>query len=135
MAQDAAERMRRFRQRAKESRGRTGVEVYVHNDLLSEARTKAKSKGVALREFLTERMEAGLVSEVGNPDSAWVATAFVEVLPGKAWDAVNDELGVTGTGDLVNDLVALIEDGIRHRVESRAKAEAGTKRQRKTKGV
>ncbi len=119
MAKTAAERMKEFRERKKVETGLKYTEVYIREDLLNEAKGRARANGETLRAFLSARMEAGLISQVGNPDPHWIATAFVEALPGDTWNALDDELAISGAGDLVSNLVALIQDGIQHRATNR----------------
>ena len=132
MAKTAAERMKEFRERKKVESGLKFTEVYIREELLSEAKSKALMRGDTLREFLTEKMEAALMNQVGNPDEHWIATAFVEALPGDVYNAVDDEFAISGTGDLVSNLVALIQDGIKYRQTSRSGKNKAVKSKRTT---
>lgn len=133
MAKTAAERMKEFRERKKAESGLKYTEVYIREELLNEAKSKALMRGDTLREFLREKMEAALMNQVGNPDVNWIATAFIEALPGDVYNAVDDELAISGVGDLVSNLVALIQDGIKYRQTSRSTQSEPVKRGRKPK--
>lgn len=115
MAKTAAERMQIYRERQRLDRKASPVEVFLKADTLQEAKARAATKELPLRQYLLERIVAGMEAEGMQPEAHKTAVDFLGALPFNVYAPIDDEYGRLGGGDLVAMLGELLLDGLRHR--------------------
>lgn len=119
MAMTAAERMREYRKRQQTDRKARPVEVFLTDDILTEAKARAESKKLTLRQYLSDKIVSGIEAEGVQLEPEKVALAFVNALPYEVFTFVDDEHGRGGGGDVMATLTGLLLDGVKHREAGR----------------